>query len=392
MEERILPKFKEVLSHIIKNDDVAYIKESFDYVSMIQKKFVRDGLAPSSPFSYLWSQNRANQSKNRYTNIFPYDYNRVVLDHHSKSKPPKNIFASVEEAKNSILELSNNLKSEYLDTAYDDGYINASWIQAPLNISNNEYIATQGPTNKTSGDFWNMVYENRCPVIVMLTKTVESGYEKCSEYWPTNIHIPKDYGKVTVTLISETDAVNESTKLREFIVSSNHKVAANNNIKQGICKVTQYHFLGWPDKFIPHSTKNLQELITHTRNSKLSAFSSQLSIDQFSSLDNANCTSIMHNNKDSQYHLETFLNSETIFLPSVGPTVVHCSAGCGRTGTFIILDIICEYFKNNKDYSGDIIYDLFFAFRLQRVYFIQTLDQLLFVYSFVYKHLNKPSQ
>ncbi|OMJ08670.1 Receptor-type tyrosine-protein phosphatase kappa [Smittium culicis] len=392
MEERILPKFKEILSHIIKNDDVAYIKESFDYVSMIQKKFVRDGLVPSSPFSYLWSQNRANQSKNRYTNIFPYDYNRVVLEHRSKSKPPKNIFASVEEAKNSIFELSNDLKSEYLDSAYDNGYINASWIQPPLNISNTEYIATQGPTNKTSGDFWDMVYENRCPVIVMLTKTVESGYEKCSEYWPTNINIPKSYGKVTVTLISETDAVNGSTKLREFIVSSNHKFAVNNNNKQEICKVTQYHFLGWPDKFIPHSTKNLQELLTHTRNTKLSAYSSQPFINQFSPIDNANASSIVHNNKDSQYHLDKFLNSETIFLPSTGPTIVHCSAGCGRTGTFIILDIICEYFKNNKDYSGDIIYDLFFAFRLQRVYFIQTLDQLLFVYSFVYKYLNEPPQ
>lgn len=110
-----------------------------------------------------------NRPKNRFTNILPYDHSRVKL----------------------------------LPTDDEEGsdYINANYI--PGHNSPREFIVTQGPLHSTRDDFWRMVWEQNSRAIVMLTRCIEKGREKCDRYWPYDTQ-PVFYGNIQVTILNET--------------------------------------------------------------------------------------------------------------------------------------------------------------------------------------------
>ena len=112
-------------------------------------------------------------------------------------------------------------------------YINASFISAP---SKNYFIATQGPLATTILDFWEMVIQYNVSMIVMLCELTEGGREKCSFYW--NEDLLKENG---IDLTVDQKKVNDCLIVREF----NYK---KGSIKR---KVTQLHFIGWPDHGAP---------------------------------------------------------------------------------------------------------------------------------------------
>ncbi|OLY78697.1 Receptor-type tyrosine-protein phosphatase gamma [Smittium mucronatum] len=358
--------FKLIIENIISTNNAAYIKSNFDEITKISKILVKEGLDSSceNPFSYFWSQ--SNLSKNRYSNIYPFDYNRVVLGTVCKSLPPKNPVRSIEEAESSIPFQENYLKKEFGNSRYRSSYINASWIQTPLSIIETEYIATQGPIRDSIQDFWQMVFENKSSVIVMLANIMESGHEKCAPYWPTKSNRKLEFGgdkKLSVLLLDEKPILDGSAIVREFMVFNSHVSPNDPNVKRSAIKVSHYQFTAWPDRYVPDSYDDLLDFIIFTQDSRDLAIQS---------------STISEN---------TALDKQTILLPSTGPPIVHCSAGCGRTGTFVILDTIIQFFKNNDTYKGDIIQDLFYSFRFQRVHFVQTIDQLMFIYEFVYNCL-----
>lgn len=102
------------------------------------------------------------------------------------------------------------------------------------------YIATQGPLVNTTNDFWWMVWQENCAVIVMTTKEIERGKNKCVRYWPDKGQ-SKDMGKITVKTVSEKPTIDYT--LREFSVS-----------KEGAGKsrtIYHYHFTAWPDHGVP---------------------------------------------------------------------------------------------------------------------------------------------
>lgn len=154
-----------------------------------------------------------NISKNRYSEIVPYDHTRVVLAG------------------------SNS----------NDGsdYINASFI-CDHDPRNPTYIATQGPMQETIADFWQMVWEQGSVVLVNLTKLSENGETKCARYWPENGS--EAYHHYEVHLVSEhiwcTDYLVRSFYLKNL---STHETRT----------VTQFHFLTWPEDGLPASTKSL---------------------------------------------------------------------------------------------------------------------------------------
>ncbi|XP_006865196.1 PREDICTED: receptor-type tyrosine-protein phosphatase eta [Chrysochloris asiatica] len=200
-----------------------------------------------------------------------------------------------------------------------DDYINANYM--PGYHSKKEFIATQGPLPNTLKDFWRMVWEKNVYAIVMLTKCVEQGRTKCEEYWPSKQS--QDYGDTTVMMTSEI--VLPEWTIRDFTVK-NVQTSESHPLRQ-------FHFTSWPDHGVPDTT----DLLINFR----------------------------HLVRD--YMKQSAPES---------PILVHCSAGVGRTGTFIAIDRLIYQMENENpvDVYG-IVYDL----RMHRPLMVQTEDQYIFL-------------
>ncbi|XP_066217649.1 receptor-type tyrosine-protein phosphatase eta [Saccopteryx leptura] len=200
-----------------------------------------------------------------------------------------------------------------------DDYINANYM--PGYHSKRDFIATQGPLPNTLKDFWRMVWEKNVHAIVMLTKCVEQGRTKCEEYWPSKK--AKDYGTISVAMTSEI--VLPEWTIRDFSVK-------NNETSDGH-PLRQFHFTSWPDHGVPDTT----DLLINFR-----------------------------------YLVRDYMKQS----PPESPILVHCSAGVGRTGTFIAIDRLIYQMENENtvDVYG-IVYDL----RMHRPLMVQTEDQYVFL-------------
>ncbi|KAJ1723528.1 Tyrosine-protein phosphatase non-receptor type 3 [Coemansia erecta] len=247
------------------------------------------------------SQRGKNYNLNRYSDVVPYNHNRVRL-HGSHD------------------------------------YINASHIALPPQLSANKYIATQGPLPHSVGDFWRMVWEQEARAVVMLTNPVEALRSKCAEYWPLQVGESKKWGELVVALQDERPMLGcLSVVVRKISLSTG-----------GVERlVTQFHYTEWPDHGVPKSPLPLLRIIDELR-------------------------------------------SSISPLPD-SPVVVHCSAGVGRTGTFIIIDAARGYFEKNRDYQGDFVADAFRSMRSQRTLMVQTLAQYMMCYQVASYILNNTS-
>ncbi|XP_025406029.1 tyrosine-protein phosphatase non-receptor type 1-like isoform X2 [Sipha flava] len=227
-----------------------------------------------------------NKSKNRYADIIPYDYNRVILK-----------------------QRSNN-------------YINASFIKYDKNIR--EYIACQAPMKNTCTDMWQMVLEQDVVSIVMLCETSETNKAKCEKYFPNDEEISIQFGDIKVAEIIMNDYKMNSFTMKNLTV---HK----GNLKKSI-RHFQYH--GWPDFGIPKDPSTLMKF----------------------------CEVVQSKSPE-------------------GLIVVHCSAGVGRTGTYITCDIFMQLIqKNIKPLS---VYRTVQKLRGQRKNMVQTQDQYEFIYTYL---------
>ncbi|XP_051000023.1 receptor-type tyrosine-protein phosphatase eta [Acomys russatus] len=206
-----------------------------------------------------------------------------------------------------------------VQTHSTDDYINANHM--PGYHSKKDFIATQGPLPNTLKDFWRMVWEKNVYAIVMLTKCVEQGRTKCEEYWPSKQ--AQDYGDITVAMTSEV--VLPEWTIRDFVVK-NMQTSESHPLKQ-------FHFTSWPDHGVPDTT----DLLINFR-----------------------------------YLVRDYMKQ----IPPESPILVHCSAGVGRTGTFIAIDRLIYQIENENtvDVYG-IVYDL----RMHRPLMVQTEDQYVFL-------------
>uniref|UniRef100_A0A673ACD1 protein-tyrosine-phosphatase n=1 Tax=Sphaeramia orbicularis TaxID=375764 RepID=A0A673ACD1_9TELE len=196
-------------------------------------------------------------------------------------------------------------------------YINANYVDGYHRP--NHYIATQGPMQETVYDFWRMVWQENTAAIVMVTNLVEVGRVKCCKYWPDDTDI---YGDMKVTLI-ETQLLSEYV-IRTFAVE-----------KRGVAEIReirQFHFTGWPDHGVPLHATGLLGFIRRVK-------------------------------------------AKT--PPTAGPTVVHCSAGAGRTGCFIVIDIMLDMAEREGVVD---IYNCVRELRARRVNMVQTEEQYVFIH------------
>ncbi|KAG3282962.1 protein tyrosine phosphatase, receptor type F, transcript variant X21 [Ictidomys tridecemlineatus] len=233
---------------------------------------------------------------------------------------------------NSNLEV-NKPKNRYANViAYDhsrviltsiDGvpgsdYINANYIDGYR--KQNAYIATQGPLPETMGDFWRMVWEQRTATVVMMTRLEEKSRVKCDQYWPARG--TETYGLIQVTLLDTVELATYT--MRTFAL---HKSGSSEKRE-----LRQFQFMAWPDHGVPEYPTPILAFLRRVKA----------------------CNPL-----------------------DAGPMVVHCSAGVGRTGCFIVIDAMLERMKHEKTVD---IYGHVTCMRSQRNYMVQTEDQYVFIH------------
>uniref|UniRef100_A0A3Q3NKP7 Protein tyrosine phosphatase receptor type Nb n=1 Tax=Mastacembelus armatus TaxID=205130 RepID=A0A3Q3NKP7_9TELE len=276
---------------------LAYMEDHLRNKDRLMKEWEALCSYQAEPSAVSVAQSDANAKKNRCPDSVPYDHSRVKL------------------------------RAEINPSRSD--YINASTIiehdpRMPA------YIATQGPLSHTISDFWQMVWENGCTVIVMMTALVEDGEKQCDRYWP-------DEGS-SLYHIYEVNLVSEHIWCNDFLVRSFY---LKNVQTQETRTLTQFHFLSWPAQGIPTSTRPL---------------------------------------------LDFRRKVNKCYRGRSCPIIVHCSDGTGRTGTYILIDMVLNRMaKGVKEI--DIAATLEHV-RDQRPGMVRTKDQFEFALTAVAEEVN----
>lgn len=207
-----------------------------------------------------------------------------------------------------------------------DRYINANYIRGYQGAPK-VYIATQGPMVHTVGDFWDMVWQERAPAIVMLTRLKEE-QQKCELYWPQSDTEPETFGQFRLGVTNRSE--------KNGFTITDISVQLNSESR----RVRHFWFSSWPDHHIPECTSALLRLVQE--------------VDNF-------CSRTVTDEAQDRG----------------GPVIVHCSAGIGRSGCFIASSVCC---KQLRDTGAVDVLETVCQLRLDRGGMIQTSEQYQFLY------------
>ncbi|CAC5418190.1 PTPRT [Mytilus coruscus] len=248
------------------------------------------------------------------------------------------VYAHVEGSKE-----ENKVKNRFLSTwPYDhsrvilkgntkNDYINASYID---NYETKKaYIAAQGPKQNTVRDFWHMIWQENVRKIVMVTQFIENQKIKCVQYWPETLSEPLVVNNFKVTMTKE--------KEHTFYVYRLLTVSLKNATNRQERKIHHFRFMQWPDHGVPDSIKL---------------------VDFYRKVKSEKCN-------------------------QNGPMAVHCSAGIGRTGTFIAIDALYEHGKK-VGYVN--VMEYIEMMRKDRMNMVQTYEQYETVFQALLELLTVP--
>ncbi|XP_069770835.1 receptor-type tyrosine-protein phosphatase N2 [Narcine bancroftii] len=276
---------------------LSYMEDHLRNQNRLVKEWEALSAYQAEPNNSSVADREENEGKNRTQVVVPYDHSRITLK----------------------AELSH-LNSDY---------INASPIM-DHDPRNPAYIASQGPLPATVADFWQMVWENGCVVIVMLTPLTENGVKQCHHYWP-------DEGS-NLYDIYEVNLVSEHIWCEDFLVRSFYLKNLQTNETR---TVTQFHFLSWLDQAVPSSTRSL---------------------------------------------LDFRRKVNKCYRGRSCPIIVHCSDGAGRTGTYILIDMVLN--RMGKGAKEIDIAATLEHLRDQRPMMVQTKEQFEFALTAVAEEVN----
>lgn len=243
-----------------------------------------------------------NLDKNRYIDVVPFDNTRVVLNSTKGNKSMEN------------------------------GYINASFVTTATSRNVSRFIATQGPLPETFRDFWKMVIQYHCPVIVMLTLVDNPKMmKKCADYFQAENGI-REFGNISVSMkcprISGSSLVQRCLEVKD------------KESGEPPLPVLHIQYPEWPDHGVPKDTVAVREILKRL------------------------------------YHVP----------PDLGPIIVHCSAGIGRTGTYCAVHNTIQRILAGDMSSLDLPKTIA-DFRSQRMGMVQTVEQFIFCYAAIVDEL-----
>ncbi|KAJ5373716.1 hypothetical protein N7517_005722 [Penicillium concentricum] len=298
-------------------------------------------------------------TKNRYNDIYPFDHSRVRLE---------------------------GIPSGACD------YVNATHISAEL--SNRKYIATQAPVPDTFDDFWRVVWEQDVRLIVSLTAEIERGQVKCHRYWESGKYGPfevKAYSEKHISIESGGEPIDptvgspkasterpDGTNENPVITVRNFSICHTSFPFQPLRDITQLQYPYWPDFGTTSQPTHLLHLIEQ-------------------------CNKVIRATSNSSF------SSQQAEPKGQRPVLVHCSAGCGRTGTFCTVDSVLDMLKRQRaqaagggdmdqnpsgstewmgDFNLDLIAKTVEDFRRQRPSMVQNLSQYALCYESVLEWLS----
>ncbi|XP_042871197.1 uncharacterized protein LOC122252668 isoform X2 [Penaeus japonicus] len=257
-------------------------------------KLLTESLKGRPEYCCLEGEKDVNRRKNRYKDILPYDYTRVVV-------------------------------SSFPGVPGSD-YINGNYIRGAS--GSRAYIASQGPLPHTTADFWRMVVECEVQVIIMASNETEGGKHKCECYWVNSQNEERQFGNVTVSFVKARqvcpDFMVRTLKIRYPTDSG--------KTERTIC---QFHYVLWPDHGVPETVRPLLDMVRLVRDCQA---------------------------------------SETL------PVLVHCSAGCGRTGTICAIDYVWGLLRAGRLTENLNLFGLVKEMRRQRVAMVQTREQYILLH------------
>ncbi|KAF8927181.1 protein-tyrosine phosphatase-like protein [Dissophora ornata] len=352
------------------------LQQLFSQLNRQERQRLEAAYSPDSPFSTLQAVRPPALGLNRYSDIVPFKHSQVVVG-------PSN-----QVQHRAVLSTS---------------YINANRITAPSSLRSSlptdwqGYIATQAPLPQTQGQFWKMVYEQNVHVIVCLTAVSpdpDRRAQKAERYWPLAGETDETDNDICVRNVDSVDSQGQVAYRHFEIWNPHEKGTSTAAAAAGRRNVLLVHYQGWPDHGVPATTDDLREILYRIRTWKT------------------------EQSKGNQ--------QEASLIPkNFGPMVVHCSAGCGRTGTFCVIDTLLSVLEktnypyvapspsggnyatihaggaqtvnqavpsqgqqNDDDVYGwqsdrDIIYETLSSFREERMLMVQTAVQYSFCYTAV---------
>lgn len=268
-----------------------------EYATIKQKSL---GYARTQMYPNRMGKLPCNAKKNRYKDIVPYDYCRVML-------PQLNGADGTPQA--------------------GSDYINASYLNAGTD-ERCTIIAAQGPLPNTVVDFWRMLWSHNIKVVIMAAREIEGGKKKCEKYWP-NVGSPMMFDQIRVE-----QTATDTSNMPDFVI---HELSIS---CQGIVrKIHHYQYVTWPDHGVPESPIAVMRMLASVR--------------------------------------------ERQPLEDEWPIVIHCSAGCGRTGTLAAIDHVWGMLKEHVFEAQFSVYEIICEYRKRRQSIVQTADQYLYVYKAV---------
>ncbi|KAI0232568.1 Tyrosine-protein phosphatase non-receptor type 12 [Lamellibrachia satsuma] len=219
-------------------------------------------------------------------------------------------------------------------------YINANFIKGVNGKPT--YIASQGPLPHTTTDFWRMLWQYEIHVVIMVCREFEMERPRCHRYWP-NKDETLTFDDISVTLIEEQ---HPDPDVCNCLIEEQHPDPDDQFVFRQLQAVHgemtrtvhHLHFLAWPDRFVPSEVTHVIDLLAKAR--------------EFQTCD-------------------------------VPPIVVHCSAGCGRTGSLVVIDYVWNLLKTRKLPADFSLFDIIKTMRTQRPSFVQSEEQYYFVHKAV---------
>lgn len=236
-----------------------------------------------------------------------------------------------------IIPFHHTMVSLSVDQKNEPGseYINANFIYGPSG-KRKTYIACQGPLACTLNDFWRMIWECQVSIIVMACNEFESGKPKCELYWPQEAETSQCYGNIQVTLV-RVRQICADFLIRKLTIRLLDTSEAESSIKEeprvlAERTICQFHYTTWPDHGAPDAVEPILELVRLIRE-----------------IQPTDCR----------------------------PILVHCSAGCGRTGTICCIDYVWCQLQRKTLWPRLSLFDIIRQMRMQRMAMVQTLEQYI---------------